>query len=92
MLLRSPDEEEFKEIFDRYCAQEKVPCPEDVLERFIANHYRDTGKRMRRCHPRDVISHAIDIIKFERMPYELNDWVLATAFESCFTTEDHHED
>ena len=42
------------------------------------------GKRFRRCHPRDVISHAIDIINFEALPMELTEDVLDRAFDSCF--------
>jgi hypothetical protein len=41
-------------------------------------------KPLRRCHPRDVISHAIDIIHFESLPMELNEEVLDRAFHSCF--------
>ena len=39
---------------------------------------------MRRCHPRDVISHAIDLMNFGRLPYQLDDDVLDRAWESCF--------
>jgi hypothetical protein len=39
---------------------------------------------MRRCHPRDVISHAIDLMNFGRLPYQLGDDVLDRAWESCF--------
>ena len=34
--------------------------------------------------PRDVITHAIDIIHFERLPMELTEDVLDRAFQSCF--------
>jgi hypothetical protein len=46
---------------------------------------------MRRCHPRDILSHAIDLIHFEKLPYMLNEEVLDRAFESCFV-EDSEED
>jgi hypothetical protein len=47
-------------------------------------HYRKAAKPMRRCHPRDVITHAIDLIRFERRDYFLTEDVLDRAFESCF--------
>jgi hypothetical protein len=34
--------------------------------------------------PRDVISHAIDIINFKRLPATLNEKLLERAFRSCF--------
>ena len=52
--------------------------------KFVQKHYIDGGKRYRRCHPRDVISHAIDIIHFEDRPMVLNEDILDRAFYSCF--------
>ena len=89
MLLKSPEETEFKEIFDRFCDQQKLPCDGDVFDRFLQKHYRLTGKRRRRCHPRDVISHAMDLIRFEKRMWKLTDEVMDHAFESCFTEVGH---
>jgi SpoVK/Ycf46/Vps4 family AAA+-type ATPase len=87
MLLRSPDETEFVQIFRRFCESKKLPYPDDLPNKFVARHYHATGKKFRRCHPRDVISHAIDLIHFEKLPFRLTDDVLLRAFESCFTEE-----
>ncbi|MBM3753959.1 MAG: hypothetical protein FJW38_08270 [Acidobacteria bacterium] len=66
-----------------------LACPRDLVERFLDRHYRAAGKAKRRCHPRDVLSHAIDIINFEKRPYALDDSVLIQAFGSNFVnTED----
>jgi SpoVK/Ycf46/Vps4 family AAA+-type ATPase len=92
MMLKSPSENEFREIFHRFCKQKELPCTPEVYDTYIELHYRRTGKRMRRCHPRDVLTHAIDLIKFERLAYELSDEVLHHAFESCFLTIDHRQD
>jgi hypothetical protein len=87
MLLRSPEDSEFLQIFDRFCSAKDLNCEPDAGRRFIERHYRATGKPFRRCHPRDVISHAIDLIHFERLPYFLTDELLDRAFESCFAQE-----
>jgi hypothetical protein len=87
MLLRSPDEAEFLEIFHRFCASRELPFDPELPRRFVEKHYRVTGKRFRRCHPRDVLSHAIDMIHFEKRPFELTDEILDGAFESCFLEE-----
>ena len=92
MMMKSPAEEEFKEIFRRFCEAQKLPFDEELLEVFIAERYRKANKRMRRCHPRDVLTHAIDFIRFERMPFELTAEVLDHAFESNFVTIDHKQD
>jgi predicted ATPase with chaperone activity len=85
MLLRSPDEKEFRTIFCAFAQTQGLSVSPGLLDRFIAQHYRRTGKQFRRCHPRDVISQAIDYIHFKRLPYELTDELLDLAFASCFT-------
>lgn len=87
MLMKNPSEEEFEQIFYTYCAARELPFSPGITERFIQKYYRPLGKPFRRCHPRDVISHAIDLIHFERLPHELNDELLGRAFESCFVED-----
>jgi hypothetical protein len=84
MFMKNPDEEEFIQIFERYCESQNVECSRGMIQAFIDRHYGNTGKAFRRCHPRDVITHAIDLIRFERLPFDLTDEVLDRAFESCF--------
>jgi len=88
MLLRSPDQQEFEIIFKSFCDAKQIPCPDGLVSQFIARHYRTTGTPFRRCHPRDVISHAINLMHFERLPAELTEDVLGRAFEGCFLQED----
>jgi predicted ATPase with chaperone activity len=88
MLLRSPEESEFKSIFTSYCFTRQLPIEDGLLESFVERRYRETRKPFRRCHPRDVVSHAIDLIRFEDLPFKLTEDVLDRAFESCFLQED----
>ena len=55
-----------------------------LAESFVQKHYIEGDKRFRRCHPRDVVTHAIDILNFERRPMVLTEEVLDRAFHSCF--------
>jgi len=84
MFLRSPKRPEFTNIFTRFAGSKKLECTEEVVDSFIQKHYLAADKRFRRCHPRDVIMHAIDIINFESLPMVLTDDVLDRAFQSCF--------
>ena len=87
MLLRSPDAQEFATIFQRFCESKSLLHPEELIGRFIDKHYRKTRRPFRRCHPRDVLSHAIDLIHFEKLPFQLTDDLIDRAFESCFLEE-----
>jgi len=88
MLLRGPAENEFIRIFEGFCSARRLPCPKGLVNRFIEKHYRKSGKPLRRCHPRDVLSHALNLMHFEKLPFELNEQILDRAFESCFLQED----
>jgi predicted ATPase with chaperone activity len=87
MLLRSPDEHEFTAIFLQFCESRNLVCDVGLIARFIERHYRNGARPFRRCHPRDVLSHAIDLIHFEKLPHQLTDELLDRAFESCFLEE-----
>lgn len=89
MFLRSPTEMEFMSILERFVQSQKLEYDRAVLEEFLDRHYRSTKKKMRRCHPRDVVSHAIDLIRFERLPYKLTREVLDRAFEMTFVSEEY---
>lgn len=88
MLLRGPSDGEFSEIFQRACTARKIPCAPGVLDRFLDKHFRRTGKPLRRCQPRDLLFHALNLIHFEKLPHVLNDEILDRAFESCFGEEE----
>ncbi len=92
MFLKSPGEAEFAEIFEQYCKKTELPCSPNLIGRFLTKYYRGGKKKMRRCHPRDVLMHAVDIIRFERREWVLTEEVLDHAFQSCFTTVNHFED
>src|SRR5579872_2413916 len=48
MLLRGPSEQEFCEIFARFCDGKKLPYTPDMIDRFVDRYYRPTGKEFRR--------------------------------------------
>ena len=84
MFLRSPRAPEFIQIFERFAESRDLDCTTDLVQGFVHKHYIHGGKKYRRCHPRDVILHAIDIINFESLPWELTEDILDRAFHSCF--------
>jgi len=84
MFLRSPRQAEFTYIFTRFAESKQLACTPEVVNLFIQKHYLGADKRFRRCHPRDVIMHAIDIINFESLPMVLTEDVLDRSFQSCF--------
>jgi hypothetical protein len=91
LLLHSPSEAEFAQIFERACTARRIPCPTGLLGRFLDKRFRRTGKALRRCQPRDLLFHALNLIHFEKLAHALNDEILDRAFESCFVEEQETE-
>lgn len=91
MLMRNPKEDEFKEIFRRYCDENELDYNDMLIDRFLEKNYRRTKKQRRRCHPRDVLNHAMDLIRFERRAWELTPEILDHAFESVFVSVEDDE-
>lgn len=87
MLVRSPEEDEFIRIFASFCDNKQVICDPALISRFIETRYRTSGKPFRRCQPRDVVSHAIDIMHFENLEARLTEDLLDRAFDSCFAED-----
>jgi predicted ATPase with chaperone activity len=92
MLVRSPDVAEFKEIFVRFCSGKELPMDERMVDYLIEHHYRPARRPFRRCQPRDILTHAIDLINFEHRDWELTEELLEHSFGSCFTSEEGFEE
>jgi hypothetical protein len=75
-------------IFEKFCTTNSLPCPPEVLNRFIKRCYEQRGKTFRRCQPRDVLTHALNLIRFEGLPFVLTEELLERAFNSCFVEEE----
>jgi hypothetical protein len=92
MYMGNPSEDEFASIFHGYCRKLKIECPVGLLAEIIRKHYREKGKNFRRCHPRDVLDVAVDLIRFEKRPYVLSRDILDRAFELKFIPVNAMED
>ncbi len=91
MFVKNPSAEEFRGIFLNFCQNKGLACPTELVEHFMEKHYSRTRRQFRRCHPRDVISHAIDLMDFEERPHELTEDLLERAFISCFADEEKRD-
>ena len=87
MFLRSPKQPEFSTILTRFAESKNLECTPELVESFIQKHYITGSQPFRRCHPRDVLMHAIDIINFESLPRVLTEDILDRAFHSCFVED-----
>ena len=79
--------DEFIRIFEAFCTARKLPFTRDLIMKFIGKQYRRTAKVFRRCHPRDVLSHALNLIHFEKLPFALTEESPGPCFRQLFPTQ-----
>ncbi|MFB6345248.1 MAG: ATP-binding protein [bacterium] len=79
-----PDEEEFRELFLHECDKHDLNCSDDVLDYLVQNHYQQTKRKMRRCHPRDLIETIGDFCTYRGEERHINKDLLDEAADTYF--------
>jgi len=81
-----PDTREFCRLAEIYCSQLGFKYRPDVIANLIEKHYTSTGRKMRRCHPRDLMQQIRNWCVYNEMPLELTDGNFDRVAKSYFTT------
>ncbi len=82
--MTDPKDEEFHHLFRLYC--EKFDCEyrKDVVNYLVEKHYRQTGRAMRRCHARDLLTQVRNYCRYHGHELELRPEYLDAAVETYF--------
>ncbi len=82
--ISDPSEEEFREIMLRAAAEMGLRCDDEVVDYCIEHHFKASGRPMRRCHPRDLLSQGQDFCAFHDLPPALTREALDVAVKNYF--------
>lgn len=83
VYLGAPTPQQYIKIFQTYAQRQGVTVAPDVTERLL-ERYREQGRELRACEPRDLIERARDICRFHGKPLELSPKVLDLAWTGYF--------
>jgi hypothetical protein len=86
VLAESPSVEEFIQIFENYCRHKRVAFDRSFAE-YIVHNVDQRGLRLRACHPRDLIEHALSIAAYLDRPRALSVDLLAEACATYFVED-----
>jgi len=50
----------YKHIWSRVCARHDIPYVEGLVDYVLQKHYREAGRPLRACHPRDLLEQYVD--------------------------------
>lgn len=84
--IRDPDAKEFHQLFQACCDQLKCDYRAEVVEYLLQQHYYPQGRRLRRCHPRDLLGQIRNYCVYNEFPLELKEAYCDRVVNSYFTT------
>jgi predicted ATPase with chaperone activity len=84
--ITDPSDSEFHKLFEIYCAQFQCAFRPDVVDDLLERHYRQPGRALRRCHPRDLLQQVRNFCSYNELPMEMRSEYFDRAVKTYFTT------
>jgi hypothetical protein len=83
VYLGAPTPEQYARIFQQYAQRQGATAAPELIDQLL-ERYREQGRELRACEPRDLIERARDICRFHGKPLELTPKVLDLAWSGYF--------
>ncbi len=83
--IDDPSPEEFHRIFEIYCRKFECDYNPEIVNYLLEQHYLKPRRRMRRCHPRDLLSQIRNFCVYNDLPLELRPEYFDRVVKSYFT-------
>jgi predicted ATPase with chaperone activity len=83
--VSDPSREEFHELFRRVAGTLDVEYRSEAVQYLIETHYKEKGRALRRCHPRDLLEHVESFCEYNEVPFEMTEDNLDRAVQVYFT-------
>ncbi len=83
--ISDPCHQEFHYLFRLYCEKMECEYRPEVVNYLIQTHFVLTGRRMRRCHPRDLLSQIRNFCMYNELPMEIRNEYFDRVVKSYFT-------
>lgn len=83
--VSDPSEADFRSLFALMCQRMQVPLNADAIDYLIDTHYRRGNRRLRNCHPRDLLMQVKHRCAYHGQPLALTRENLDFAVENYFS-------
>jgi SpoVK/Ycf46/Vps4 family AAA+-type ATPase len=80
----APSHDEYREIFQSCCDARAIPFHQNALDYLYDEFYGTDTIEPRRCHPRDVLDHLLDLAAYHDEDACLSPKLLEQACRSYF--------
>ena len=83
--IEDPSPEEFHNLFQLYCERFSCQYIPEVVNYLLKVHFLEPRRRMRRCHPRDLLSQIKSFCTYNELPMEMRPEYFDRVVKSYFT-------
>ena len=83
--IQDPSPKEFHILFQIYCEKMECEYRPQVVDYLINTHFLQTGRQMRRCHPRDLLNQIQNFCTYNDLPMEIRPEYIDRVVQSYFT-------
>ena len=83
--IGDPSPKEFHVLFQIYCDKFKCEYRPEVVDYLLNTHFLSIGRRLRRCHPRDLLNQIRSFCVYNELPLELRPEYFDRVVKSYFT-------
>ena len=83
--IGDPSPKEFHVLFQIYCEKFKCEYRPEVVDYLLNTHFLKAGRRLRRCHPRDLLNQIQSFCVYNELPLELRTEYFDRVVKSYFT-------
>lgn len=84
IIVEDPSEDQFRELFQRMASETGLNCPPRIVDYLIDRHYRAPNRKMRFCHPRDLLYQVKNFCDFEEATPEVTKEAIDAAVKNYF--------
>ncbi|MHB0960806.1 MAG: ATP-binding protein [Pirellulaceae bacterium] len=82
--IPDPNEDEFCQLFAYYAQQLGCEHRPKMVQYLLEKHYRPAGRKLRRCHPRDLLKHIRCHCRYQRVSFEVTPEIIDRAVRVYF--------
>ena len=80
-----PTEKQFKDVFLQVAQARGLSCPPERIDYLLKKHFRESGRPLRFCHPRDILQQVYNSCDFAGLPLEVTEENLDQAVYNCLS-------
>ena len=81
-----PSEEEFRKLFLKLAESMNVRVSPEILDEMIDEHFRKPARKLRFCHPRDLLSQIKSYCDYYETPLEVTPDAISMAIRNYFAS------